>query len=135
MSTEDFVTYEQAIALKKLGFKEKCLYHYNICNKFEPNSKYGEDESINVEDLYDSINTDTLSDIVCDVPTLAQAQKWLIKNKNYYVQPRYEYNKEWGFTITNLNKDYIIYIKFGTYKTHEEALSAGITRGLKLLER
>lgn len=37
MNTEDFVTYQQALALKKLGFREKCLYHYNTLGILNPN--------------------------------------------------------------------------------------------------
>lgn len=138
MNAEDFCTYEQALALKKLGFRESCLYHYNILNELVPNQFNAEDETITVEDLYDSLNTDTKSKIVCDVPTLAQAQKWLRNGKGLSVEP-FTSLKKGKYTFE------IIYVETGfeynSSKTssylldsYEEALSVGIDVCLKLLE-
>ena len=134
MNKEDFVTYEQAIALKKLGFRDKCLYHYNIFNELVPNQFNAEDETITVEDLYDSLNTDTKSKIVCDVPTLAQAQKWLMKEKNCFVHPGFILKHHWNFTIFDVIEAEPIFCSHIMYSSYEEALSAGIIECLKLLE-
>ena len=134
MNTEDFCTYEQALALKKLGFRDKCLYHYNILNEFVPNNFNAEDETVTVDDLYDSLNKDTLSDIVCDVPTLAQAQKWFREVKGTDIEPRIwlvggkrEYRP---YVMPPKCKDYIACPPKDTY---ELALSAGIDAALELL--
>ena len=138
MNTEDFCTYEQALALKKLGFRENCLYHYNIVNEFVPNRFNAEDESITVDDLYDSLNKDTLSDIVCDVPTLAQVQKWLreVKDRDVTSIPTIgEFGKKkYRWEVTIFNPDYGNASKT-LFSSYEEALSAGITECLKLLEK
>ena len=142
MNAEDFVTYEQGLALKKLGFREKCLYHYNILNEFVPNNFNAEDETVTVDDLYDSLNTNTLSNIVCDIPTLAQVQKWLRKEKNLYVyadgavfDKNYEKPSYYPCILDVISEhDKIGISDFNHYLTPEEALSAGITECIKILK-
>jgi hypothetical protein len=34
METKEFIPYEQALALKKLGFDESCLGYYNALSNF-----------------------------------------------------------------------------------------------------
>ena len=83
MNTEDFVTYKQALALKKLGFKEECLFFYNIHGEFNPNSVY--DGYSDVNDASHSLNLQGRSKLACDAPTLAQVQKWILKEFGLYV--------------------------------------------------
>ena len=40
MDKEDFVTHEQALKLKKLGFREPCLYFYDLEGRLCPNEIY-----------------------------------------------------------------------------------------------
>ena len=83
MNTEDFVTYETALTLKKLGFREECLYYYKhhrlIPNEFMNDSGY---YYILLKDLYRSMNSENPDQgDICDAPTLAQVQEWLRKEK------------------------------------------------------
>ena len=119
MYTEDFVTYEQALALKKLGFDEYCDYIFTpsgkICPKVILSYDYREREGY------------------VDAPTLWEAQKWLRKEKqidieiNVYLLGHREYRS----VIYNNNNNAII---LRPYCSYEEALSAGITKCLELLE-
>ena len=133
MNAEDFCTYEQALALKKLGFRESCLYHYNILNEFVPNNFNAEDETVTVDGLYDSLNTNTLSDIVCDVPTLAQVQKWFRVRHEQSIEPKYDSYQWWCCMTDMFTSEW--YDLDESYSSYEEALSAGITECLKLLEK
>lgn len=133
MNTEDFCTYEQALALKKLGFRENCLYHYNILNEFVPNNFNAEDETVTVDNLYDSLNTNTLSDIVCDVPTLAQVQKWFRVRHEQSIEPKYD-SYQWWCCMTDVSTSEW-YDLDESYSSYEEALSAGITECLKLFRK
>ena len=133
MNTEDFCTYEQALALKKLGFRENCLYHYNILNEFVPNNFNAEDETVTVDNLYDSLNTNTLSDIVCDVPTLAQVQKWFRVRHEQSIEPKYD-SYQWWCCMTDVSTSEW-YDLDESYYYYEEALSAGITECLKLFRK
>lgn len=129
MNSEDFVTYEQALALKKLGFREECLYYYNVYNIFSPNLNY-EENIDNVNDLLFSHNIHAAGKEVCDAPTLWEAQKWLRKEKGYFVEVRFMRMDAYTYEIYGKihRSDYTV------YPTPEEALSAGITECIKLLE-
>ena len=121
MEKEDFVTYEQALALKKLGFNYQTDYLYSPefeLVKFDYNNCYE-------QGYYDDY---------ADAPTLAQVQKWLRKEKKYSVQPYYYMNNKWGCLIVKLSFDAEDVYDNVTYNSPEEALSEGITECLKLLE-
>ena len=72
--------------------------------------------------------------LLCDAPTLSQAQKWLIKEKRFYVKVDSLCITSWFYDIDNL-KDNESIETYGVYDSFEEALSAGITECLKLLEK
>lgn len=157
MNTEDFVTYEQAIALKELGFNEKCLHYYEDCEE-DPiilDNCYSGDEVL-LSDLYYSYNTED-SRRFYDAPTLAQAQKWLRKEKGLVVCPCPEAifindienrkNQMWkhngwicDILIIKENNE----LTNGSdvdgengklFTSYEEALSAGITECLNFLKK
>ena len=134
MNTEDFVTYEQALALKKLGFKEECLFFYNVHGEFNPNSVY--DGYSDVNDASRSLNFQGRSKLAGDAPTLAQAQKWLREKKDIIVLSTcnldYENGHSWYWFV---DKIFAVEDLEHSYKTYEEALSAGITECIKLLEK
>ena len=121
MDNEDFVTYEQALALKKLGFDLKTEYYF---------SKLA---GINFSNVPENFNN-TFVNGVCSAPTLAQAQKWLRECKDLIVIPNpyrdCKRNVVWYFTIFNSGN----YKHSPVYNSYEESLSAGITECLKFLE-
>lgn len=140
MNSEDFVTYEQAILLKKLGFKSiGCFYNYDIVGNLTPNVCNSlNNEVITSIDLIESHNFWEHERV--DAPTLAQVQKWLRKEKEIYLiyeiglgNEIHNAKFEWtaynckGYIVSNLSSGFI-------YDSPEEALSAGITECLKLLE-
>lgn len=139
MNTEDFVTYEQALALKKLGFDEKCLFAYNENVTLIPHH-YTCDGTVYTTDLYCSSNKHYYKDKdFCDAPTLAHAQKWLIKEKKYYVNPDADISDVWLWEIVNLRNSNLICMwnqpnQHNHYNSYEKALSAGITECLKMLK-
>lgn len=131
MNTEDFVTYKQALALKELGFDLKVNHYYddegyiieNLADYSEevPYGEYTSYDNFNYEDFYSA-------------PTLAQAQKWLRKNKRYSVEELYDCDDKWSYFIVRMSDgEYIRHIR--DFNSSEEALSAGITECLKLLEK
>lgn len=125
MNTEDFVTYEQALALKKLGFDLKTEYYSSKLT------------GINFSNVPENFNN-TFVNGVCSVPTLAQAQKWLRKEKKYSVEAFFERIKDskeqWSYFISNILNSSQDGQSIGYFYSYEEALSAGITECLKLLE-
>ena len=106
-----------------------------------------------VDDLYYSYNSKKSGNIFCnynliDAPTLAQAQKWLRKEKNVFICPlphtKFEENSEGEYEIVSYDMWYYDLwingkdespLKSNEFSTPEEALSAGITECLKLIEK
>ena len=136
MNTEDFVTYEQALALKKLGFIEYCLYSYHKGVFDTIGNSYRSEDEVYVEDLYISYNLlskDKQYEDYVDAPTLAQVQKWLRVKHKQSIEPKYD-TYQWWCCMTNMStSDWYDLDK--SYSSYEEALSAGITECLKLLEK
>ena len=125
MEKEDFVTCEQAYTLKELGFDLHAEYYYS---RFTGLTRAAVPNNFNADCL------------ILSAPTLVQVQKWLLKNKSKFVNYYFSigdgaYEKDgYGFTITDI-RSYKSVSNFITYDTPEEALSAGITECLKLLEQ
>lgn len=131
MNTEDFVTYEQAIALKKLGFDEYCDYIFTsqgkICTKVILSFDYTKREGY------------------VDAPTLSQAQKWLReKGIHVSVNPYRGYDVDadgklynvhllWGFELMDMENVDFMDDAGGNHTSYESALSAGIEKALELL--
>ena len=137
MNIEDFCSYEQALTLKKLNFKEKCLFYYGPDKVLYPNYTFNID-ILKTTDLYRCCNNSNDDNYPIDAPTLVQAQKWIRKKKNLSVEP-FSSNEKGKYTYE------IIYVDTGfdykSYKTlsyrfnsYEEALSAGITESIKLIK-
>ena len=150
MKSEDFVTYDQALILKKLGFREPCLYFYDLNGAFCPNGinigpfdyieDYKNNLPVHINEGFRTENTLNPNFDICDAPFLWQVQKWLRKEKNLYLmfdmgQDRkhdgkfawYVVNRN-GFIISDLASEVI-------FDSPEEAISDGITECLKFLER
>ena len=127
MTGESFCTYEQCVKLRELGFDYECNHYYNehktLCNIILQGFDYIDFNAANKG---------------LSAPTLAQAQTWL-RGKGWHVGPvpmvySSRYNGESWFA-------YLIEISSNKSpggierKTYEEALSAGITECIKLLEK
>lgn len=136
MNTEDFVTYEQALALKKLGFREDSFYHYDLIDKqLKPNKCYSDGICL----LGDFLGNHEYSANEVSAPTLAQAQKWLRKEKKYSVEAFFERIKDskeqWSYFRSNTLDSSQDDQSIGYFNSYEEALSAGITECIKILEK
>lgn len=121
---EDFVTYEQAQKLKKLGFDWECNHYYGIDYKIH-------EETSSYLSNYCHRNDRELT----AAPTLSQAQKWLREKKSIkvYIKPlfssnQYEYWISFQFRGCGGDEDY------GVKDTWERALLAGIDQALKMIK-
>lgn len=139
MKHEDYVTYEQAMKLKDLGFDWKCNYYYegngNHPTLHESTQFYMRSASPYVSEFYHNFNDPTNKhgqpvNPQCSAPTISQAQKWLREVKETEV------------IVNFINEGIYNYIIYGKYvninsKTHfnyEQALSIGINAALELLK-
>ena len=121
MTHEDYVTYEQAVKLKELGFDWKCytFYHWdNWCG-------------LSHSGIYENHN---MFKKCISAPTLSQAQKWL-REKGIDITPipvTRDDERKYRWALDRLNprlRDWTDDI----INNYEEALSAGIDRALQLL--
>ena len=131
---EDFVTYEQAMTLKNLGFKDKCFYFYNTHKELTPNSIC--DEFENVNDALDSANSSNIVKGACDAPFLYQVQKWLGNEKKLSISILLDCDEViigYTYFITDLKIKGCVAMH-GMFDSYEDALSKSITECLKILE-
>jgi hypothetical protein len=108
---KEFVPYEQALELKKLGFNEECLSYYTY-----PEGKFSNVLSFN---SYKNTALKTSS------PTFSQAFRWF--REKYNLIPDIQYYGNWNFEIfrigefaepmDDVNVDYTF--KGGTYEEAE----------------
>ena len=72
---KEFVTYEQAVALKELGFDERCFGHYNPNGVFFWKilcSDEDNDHTLSVKDIMEHV-----ADGYVEAPLYQQAFRWL----------------------------------------------------------
>ena len=94
MSIEDFVTYEQALKLKELGFNEPCYNFWSL----EPDGK-----PFIITSTLGDVRSSDLKGRDVTAPFLWQAQKWLREVKNRIVLPTcnldYENGHSWYWFV------------------------------------
>lgn len=128
---EEYVSYERAVKLKELGFKDKCNAYY-----------WTEDKAFECTNSIVHKNSDTCQTVVM-APSLWQAQKWLREVKDMDVLV---FNNAcgYGWEISKSNSDsrgttIALFDDKGNDKdsgmwlSYELALSAGIDKALELL--
>lgn len=130
METTDFCSYELSKRLKDCGFDEPCYFYYTRENAPEDHvwSTTSEEAPI---DYNKSVYAG------CSMPTLAQAQKWLREKKGFFVEVTSEALHDWDYFILELDEDVNAGLARGKeiYESYEQALSAGISASLQLIEK
>lgn len=128
VSQEDYVSYSQALELRRLGFTEYCDYIYNSENHICPKVIL----SYNYQDREDHV----------DAPTLWQVQSWLRKEKGLIICHEPDFYKGekplmgYHYSLYEKDKGMSSYILSSeVYNTLEEAISSGISECIKLLEK
>lgn len=119
---EYYVSFEQAVKLKEAGFDLKCRKYYSAGVKrpiLFPNSKNWNKENINGVTRFSA-------------PQLHQVQTWIFRKTGYYISPYLSTRGWWGFSIYSMFKN--LRSRADNYRSYEEALSAGITEALSLID-
>lgn len=149
----EFVPFEIAKNLKEKGFKEKCLTYYDVIDNVGLlyNTQYTDDLSpCQYTDLLQSHNTDVAayqsddSEYCVDAPTIPQVIKWLIEEKQLYIDVGIYQDSScdadgctiekwcfWSYDIQNTLNGDLIYDFANTFdtiefETYEEAALHGI---------
>lgn len=125
MKTTDFCPYELSKKLKECGFNEPCSGKYVDCPK-DPTLFHGME--------YQPWNLEK-DEVIA--PSLYEAQKWLREKKGFFVEVTSEALHDWDYFILELDEDVNAGLARGKeiYESYEQALSAGISASLQLIEK
>lgn len=136
LTNKDYCDYDTCVALKELGFDEKCHGYY------EPLKKCF--NTISIKHCQCNSEVNDIGVIIC--PTLYEAQKWLREEKGifsdigllndsvFYYCIRQKKNNYWieiysSFFHESLFDDY------GKFESFEEALAEGIKKSINILKK
>ncbi len=122
LTEKDYCDYETCVALKKLGFDERCHGYY------EPLKKCFYTTS--VRKCWCNSEVDDINVIIC--PTLYEAQKWLREEMRVIVYPQYLTNGQtWMCMVYEEKKMLMHSVGRGSYN---EVLNEGIKEAVKILK-
>lgn len=121
---KEFIPYEQALALKELGFDEPCLANYSIdvigetVPHFRYNNRISEAFSID-EGVWFNHNLD--KEYVYSAPLYQQAFRWFREKYGLWQIVTQNTDKDWTYDIMTIvgMTDYKIFDVFDTYEEAE----------------
>lgn len=127
---EDYINFEQAKALKELGFDWKC-------ETFWDDEGSPQEHKWVIKHYHDY--PFATNEEACTIlrPSLSQVQKWLRDKKHYFVHVYLYLDDCWVYEIQDVNDidKYVYEPEPGLWwRSYEEALSAGIDEALELLK-
>lgn len=128
MKNEDYVSFEQAIKLREMGFSDETRCGYYKMPKGSP--------QMTKWDICLEASLDYNLEFY-KAPTLAQVQKWLRESKGIHIEIRYTINPQyepWIGKIIVITDYPNTIIDTDTCDTYEEALSEAIDKALELLK-
>ena len=105
---KEFIPYEQALALKELGFDEPCFGYYT-----------GDKNHLVIRPNMNRRNEE-LNDIVCTAPLYQQAFRWFREKYNLHSYIVDSKSYKWYFNIDDMTIDDVI-SEVLYFKTFEEA--------------
>jgi hypothetical protein len=133
----EFVSYEIALALKKLGFNEDCLYGYFAFNDLNQTLEDDIKPMLTQEDVDNYCRENKLYPFwACSAPLYQQAFAWFSEKYGYDVSIKRCSPKEYQFIIElNFQEDndyHFIDFPFSSYK---EAELECIRKIIKIIEK
>ena len=130
---KEFVPYEQALALKELGFDEPCFGYYYTLNgkdwKFAEKSEYYRlDDEINIGGKFSLL-----------APLYQQASRWFREKHGFFCSPTEsddDITKKYDWHIIKNLGDGKFHIRFIGYKdTYEEAEFACLKKLIEIVKQ
>ena len=131
---KEFVTYDQALALKELGFDLPSFAFYSIPNAedklfFDIDPDDGELTLLNQNQIYHN----NLSEVGrISAPLKQQVFRWFRKIYYWTIKVNQVTKNNWSYTLNNFPKDRTYYGE--VYKTYEEAESACIDKLIEIVK-
>ncbi len=127
---DTFVTYEQSLSLKKLGYNEKGYFFYSLtfCDDGTPIVVH---KGFNIPCTNTELAKMGVENDI-SAPTHSQAAKWL-RSKKLSVEVEYNVGKDnWYCRVRYMHEGYNLYNKFD-HKSYEAAFSDAISSAIKIL--
>lgn len=124
---KEFITYEQALALRELGFNEPCLGYY-----------VGKDREVYVsnEDVIAPFTPNLDSKVMFRAPTYSQAFRWFREKLEVesFVRYKYELAVKSGYYFKIDHPKIFNFMDYDSkaYKTHPEAESACLDKLIEI---
>lgn len=155
---KEFVPYDEALALKKLGFDEPCVaeyfhkiltFYYNTKRSVEIESKWVE-ETLKQATFTNSIPNHFDKEKACSAPTYSQVFKWFRNTHQLFHEigidqttyPKYAFDitrfignpndlteREWGWEPIPADKNWCL------YREYEEAELACLKKLIELIKK
>ena len=126
--TSEFVTYEQAVKLKELGFDESCMFVHDTWGNTKNWTEDGEGEHR---------NSDKNASIYYSAPLKQQVFRWFRDEHQFdgWATPCYTSDgKFYSFIIEN-GKESEIDGSYDDFKTYEEAESACVDKLIEIIKK
>jgi len=129
----EFLTYEQSLGMRAIGFNEPCLAYYDKDGDFLGDISVNED----TDNLYTNADFVMYQDLkVADVsaPTFSQAFRWFREKHQLFswVKVEYEYGgTSYGLYITGVRQSDIAN---GPFTTYEEAELACLNKLIEIVK-
>jgi hypothetical protein len=132
----EFIPYEQALALKELGFGEKCYGHYDSIGELNTIEDYAR-LGANISDMISKeFNSVSYIKEMCSAPLYQQAFRWFREKYDLHA-----YVDSMRLTTGETVYDYVITITDGedsddgkNWRTYEEAEQACLNKLIELVK-
>jgi hypothetical protein len=121
-----FATYEQALALKELGFNEPCFGWYEHNGNFYYCYQEG---------IVPPSPSKKLIKGCCLAPLKSQVFKWFRKNSSINGIVSYYGKDQWNIEILDYKGNELIQIEDNTFWSYEEAESACIDKLIEIVKQ
>lgn len=112
---KEFVPYEQALALKELGFDEPCLGWYSTKGVF-----YADIHANSTTELNTTTRRGSFANAVL-APLYQQAFRWFREKYRYYYEIGYAERIDFYYTIYSQSQNYAEHNDFGNFEEAELA--------------
>jgi hypothetical protein len=126
---KEFILYEEALALKKLGFDMPCFFGFDNCSTPMRCTDLRTDEQ-----KFRGVNYN--SSTYTSQPTYSQAFRWFRENHSLHAEPVWdnEYVTYWFFSITKIG-DVDDAVDLERVKTYEEAELECLKRLIQIVQK
>lgn len=114
---KEFIPYEQALALKELGFRESCFAYYN---NHSPKNNHQRGFIISQHSVQDHNEETEGDDLICSAPLYQQAFRWFREKYELSHSIESHFTDEW-FYFYKIEGKYRRYNEIQDFNTYEEA--------------